>query len=55
VSYDGEDGRTHPLVWSREQDGARVLIDTFGHDTRSFDSPSHRELLARSLRWVAGG
>jgi hypothetical protein len=55
VSYDGEDGRTHPLVWAREQDGARVVVDTFGHDGRSFDSPSHRELLARSLRWTAGG
>jgi uncharacterized protein len=55
VSYDGEDGRTHPLVWATEPEGARVLVDTFGHDARSFDSPSHRELLERSLRWLAGG
>lgn len=55
VSYDGDDGRTHPLVWAREVDGTRVLVDTFGHDARSFDSTTHRELLERSLRWVAGG
>ena len=54
VSYEGDDGRTHPLVWAREVDGARVLVDTFGHDGRSFDSATHRELLERSLRWVAG-
>lgn len=54
VSYEGDDGRTHPLVWAREADGARVLVDTFGHDGRSFDSATHRELLERSLRWVAG-
>lgn len=55
VSYDDERGRTHPLVWAREVGGSRVLVDTFGHDERSFDSPSHRELLERSLRWVAVG
>jgi hypothetical protein len=54
ASYEGDDGRTHPLVWAREVDGARVLVDTFGHDGRSFDSATHRELLERSLRWVAG-
>ena len=53
VSYDGEDGRTHPLVWAREADGARVAADTLGHDARSFESTTHRALVERCLRWAA--
>jgi hypothetical protein len=55
VSTTSDDGREHPLVWARVPGAARLVADTLGHDERSFDSPGHRELLARCLAWVAGG
>jgi hypothetical protein len=55
VDYEGEGGRTHPLVWAREVGDVRVVADTFGHDPRSFESATHRALLERCLRWVARG
>jgi type 1 glutamine amidotransferase len=53
VSHDHE-GTNEPLVWARSYGSARVVTDTFGHDARSFDAPEHRELLLRSLQWIAG-
>jgi type 1 glutamine amidotransferase len=44
----------HPLLWAREYRGARVVFDALGHDTRSYDSPERRELLARSAAWLVG-
>ena len=54
VSYDDDASRTHPLVWARSFGPARVLVDTLGHDARSFDSEGHRVLLERGLAWAAG-
>jgi uncharacterized protein len=53
------DGIEHPILWARAWDaaesaGARVVYDALGHDGRSYDSPVHREILARAARWLAG-
>lgn len=48
------EGRLHPLLWAREQGGARVVTDLLGHDERSFENPAHRELIARAAQWLAG-
>lgn len=48
------DGRWHPLVWARESGRSRLVYDALGHDARSFVSSGHRELLVRSLDWLAG-
>lgn len=48
------DGREHPLLWPRTYGRARIVYDALGHDAASFDAPVHRELLARSVRWLLG-
>nr|WP_162940237.1 ThuA domain-containing protein [Gryllotalpicola protaetiae] len=46
------DGVRHPLVWTRSYGLGRVVVDTLGHDARSFGSQEHRLLIDRSARWV---
>ena len=46
------DGR-HPLVWAREFGRSRLVYDALGHDTRSYESTGHRDLIARALDWLA--
>jgi type 1 glutamine amidotransferase len=46
------DGRLHPMVWVRESGPARVVYDGLGHDTRSYESAGHVELLSRSVAWL---
>ena len=53
VTHDLE-GRSYPLAWARRYGDARVVTDALGHGVESFDSPEHRELLRRSLRWLTG-
>jgi type 1 glutamine amidotransferase len=52
LAWHTENGREHPLLWARTYRDARVVYDAFGHDTRSYDSPERRELLARSTAWL---
>ena len=33
---------------------ARIVYDALGHDERSYESPEHREIIAASVRWLAG-
>jgi type 1 glutamine amidotransferase len=47
-------GQLHPLIWARQVGASRVVTDLLGHDTRSYDSAEHRELVARAARWVTG-
>jgi uncharacterized protein len=47
-------GELHPLLWARTYHGSRVVTDLLGHDERSYDSPAHRELIARAARWLTG-
>lgn len=49
------DGTTYPVMWARQSGPSRVVVDTMGHDRRSFDSPEHRQLIERSFEWLAGG
>ena len=46
------DGRLHPIVWARESGLARVVYDGLGHDTRSYESAGHVELLRRTVGWL---
>jgi hypothetical protein len=49
-------GVDHPLLWSRSlPSGSRVVYDALGHDRRSLDHPTHREILKRSLEWLSVG
>ena len=43
----------HPLVWAREFGRSRFVYDALGHDTRSYESAGHRDLIARSLDWLS--
>jgi uncharacterized protein len=46
------EGLWHPIVWARESRPARVVYDGLGHDTRSYDSAGHVDLLGRTVGWV---
>jgi uncharacterized protein len=46
------DGRVHPIVWACESGPARVVYDGLGHDTRSYDSAGHVDLLQRTVGWL---
>lgn len=48
-----EGGMRHPLIWARELGRSRLVYDALGHDTRSYDSTEHRELLGRALDWLS--
>lgn len=47
-------GQLHPLIWARQVGASRVVTDLLGHDTRSYDSAEHRQLVARAAQWVTG-
>lgn len=46
------DGARHPIAWSRSHGAGRVVVDTLGHDLRSYDYPARVELLIREARWL---
>jgi uncharacterized protein len=51
-------GTTHPkagkpLMWTRTEGKSRVVFLQLGHDHFAFENPNFRELVARSIRWVA--
>lgn len=48
-----ERGSRHPLVWAREIGRSRLVYDALGHDTRSYESAGHRELIVRALGWLS--
>lgn len=47
------EGERYPLIWTREAGAARVAYDALGHDTRTYESESHREIVRRLARWAA--
>ncbi|CAA9545684.1 MAG: hypothetical protein AVDCRST_MAG33-445 [uncultured Thermomicrobiales bacterium] len=49
------DDQKQPLVWTREHATGRVVVDTLGHDVRSYDSDGRNRLLKREALWVIGG
>lgn len=42
----------HPVLWAKVYGSARIVVDALGHDTRTYESPIHRRLLARAVRWL---
>jgi uncharacterized protein len=47
-------GETFPLLWTQEYGRSRIVYDALGHDTRSYESPTHRELIRRAALWALG-
>ncbi|GBF77359.1 putative large multi-functional protein [Paenibacillus sp. 598K] len=46
-------GRMEPLAWTSSYSGAPVVQTLLGHDAAAYESPEVREMLRRSVRWVA--
>ena len=46
------DDQKQPLVWTRETETGRVVVDTLGHDVHSYDSESRNRLLQREALWA---
>ena len=44
----------HPLAWTRTQGKSRIAYLQLGHGPSAYEDPHYRELITRSLRWVAG-
>jgi type 1 glutamine amidotransferase len=45
------DGVAHPVVW-QGPGASRVIVDTLGHDARSFASAGRVDLLRREIAWL---
>jgi type 1 glutamine amidotransferase len=41
-----------PCLWTRDVGKARVVYDALGHDSSSFEHPTHRTIVQRSARWA---
>jgi len=48
------DRARHPLLWTHDYRGSRVVYDALGHDERSYLSPERRTLVSRAARWLLG-
>jgi putative heme-binding domain-containing protein len=48
-----EEGKTQPLMWTREQGKGRVFVSVPGHFTWTFDDPLFRILIFRGIAWTA--
>jgi uncharacterized protein len=48
-------GGAFSLLWARELGRSRIVYDALGHDIRSYDSPTHRELIRRAALWTLEG
>jgi uncharacterized protein len=48
------DGARHQLVWAREIGRSRIVYDGLGHDTTSYDSDGHVQLIRRAVQWLLG-
>ena len=47
-----EQDSASPCLWAREVGNARVVYDALGHDSASFEQPTHRRILQRSALWA---
>ena len=41
-----------PCLWTREAGPGRVVYDALGHDSASFEHPTHRRILQRAALWT---
>ncbi len=53
VAWHEQDGRRVASAWVREHGASRVAVDVLGHDAESYDSATHRRLVAALARWAA--
>lgn len=51
---DDRTGKPHASVWVKEDDKARIVCITHGHDARAHENPAYRTMLINAVRWVAG-
>jgi type 1 glutamine amidotransferase len=42
-----------PLAWARTEKNSRIVYLQSGHDHRAYENSNYRQLVARSIRWVA--
>ena len=54
LAWHEHDGSRHPLLWTHDYGGARVVYDALGHDERSYRSAPRRALVSRAARWLLG-
>ena len=54
LAWHEHDGARHPLLWTHDYGGARVVYDALGHDERSYPSAARRSLVSRAARWLVG-
>ena len=47
-----EEGRRHPLAWTRTWGASPILADSLGHDAGSYRAPGRALLLQRELDWL---
>ena len=45
---------THPILWTRDYDNARVCYNAMGHGVEAFEHPVNQVLLQRGALWVLG-
>jgi hypothetical protein len=43
------------VAWAHEYGKSRVLYFQLGHDSQAWNNPAYPEILARGIRWAAGG
>jgi type 1 glutamine amidotransferase len=48
-------GATFPLLWAHGYGRSRIVYNALGHDTRSYESPTQRELIRRAASWALDG
>jgi type 1 glutamine amidotransferase len=51
AAHDHE-GDEYPLVWARTYGDARIVYDALGHDSASYESATHRAIIANAARWL---
>ncbi|MDA0766216.1 MAG: ThuA domain-containing protein [Verrucomicrobia bacterium] len=44
----------HPSVWTVQDDKARIVCVTLGHDAAAHDSKAYQTILINAVNWVAG-
>ena len=48
------ENRSYPALWARQVGRGRVVVDTLGHDRRSFQHPAHRQIVSHAALWALG-
>lgn len=54
VGRGGADHPWQPVLWAFEIKGARIVVDTLGHDAASLVEPGHQTVIRNALGWLRG-